>query len=105
MRSASSVVVETDFLAFFPANTFRKLRMLSTIANNTAIVDDQTEGRAYSITSSADTPNVVTAGMPLTVWPNTLQRIFVLWSIADKSAPIASTLSVKAWYRPRRASF
>ena len=105
MRSASSVVVETDFLAFFPANTFRKLRMLSTIANSTAIVDDQTEGRAYSITSSADTPNVVTAGMPLTVWPNTLQRIFVLWSLADLSAPIASTLSVKAWYRPRRASF
>ena len=105
MRSASSVVVETDFLAFFPANTFRKLRMLSTIANSTAIVDDQTEGRAYSITSSADTPNVVTAGMPLMVWPNTLQRIYVLWSLADLSAPIASTLSVKAWYRPRRASF
>jgi len=105
MRSASSVVVETDFLAFFPANTFRKLRLLSTVANNAIMTDDQTEGRAYTTVSSADTPNIATAGMPLTVWPNMAQRIFVLWGLADLSAPIASTLSLKVWYRPRRASF
>jgi len=105
MRSATSVVVETDFLAFFPANTFRKLRLLSSTANGTAITDDQTEGRAYSTTSSADTPNVATSGMALTVWPNMAQRIYVLWSLADLSAPIAQTMTVKAWYRPRKASF
>lgn len=105
MRSASSVIVQTDFLAFFPANTFRKLRLLSSTANSTAITDDQTEGRAYSTTSSVDTPNVAVSGMPLTVWPNMTQRIYVLWSLADLSAPIAQTMTVKAWYRPRRASF
>jgi hypothetical protein len=105
MRSASSVVVETDFLAFFPANTFRKLRLLSSTANNAIITDDQTEGRAYTTVSSADTPNVAVSGMPLMVWPNTLQRIYALWSLADLSAPIAQTMTVKAWYRPRRASF
>lgn len=105
LRSASSVVVQTDFIAFFPANTFRKLRLLSPTANSAIITDDQPEGRAYTVASSVDTSNVAISGLPLTVWPNTLQRIYVLWSLADLSAPIANTLSVKAWYRPRRASF
>jgi len=105
LRSASSVVVQTDFIAFFPANTFRKLRMLSTTANAVKVTDDQPEGRAYSVSGSAETPNVAVSGLPLTVWPNTLQRIYVLWSYADLSASISATMSVKAWYRPRRASF
>ena len=105
LRSASSVVVQTDFVAWFPANTFRKLRMLSTTANGAKVTDDQPEGRAYTVVSSAETPNVAVSGMPLTVWPNTLQRIYVLWSYFDLSASIATTMSVKAWYRPRKASF
>jgi hypothetical protein len=105
MRSASSIVVQTDFIAFFPANTFRKLRMLSLTANGVKVTDDQPEGRAYSVASSVETPNVAVSGLPLTVWPNTLQRIYVLWSYADLSASISTTMSVKAWYRPRRASF
>jgi hypothetical protein len=52
-----------------------------------------------------ETPNIAVSGMPLTVWPNTLQRIYVLWSYFDLSASISTTMSVKAWYRPRRASF
>ena len=105
LRSASSVVVQTDFIAFFPANTFRRLRMLSTTANGVKVTDDQPEGRAYSVASSVETPNIAVSGMPLTVWPNTLQRIYVLWSYFDLSASISTTMSVKAWYRPRRASF
>ena len=105
MRSASSIVVQTDFIAFFPANTFRKLRMLSLTANGVKVTDDQPEGRAYSVASSVETPNVAVSGLPLTVWPNTLQRIYVLWSYADLSASISTTMSVKAWYRPRKASF
>lgn len=105
LRSASSIVVQTDFIAFFPANTFRKLRMLSLTANGVKVTDDQPEGRAYSVASSVETPNVAVSGLPLTVWPNTLQRIYVLWSYADLSASISTTMSAKAWYRPRRASF
>ena len=105
MRAASTSNVHTDFIAFFPANTFRRLRMLSTTANGVKVTDDGPEGRAYSVASSAETPNIAVSGMPLTVWPNTLQRIYVLWSYFDLSASISTTMSVKAWYRPRRASF
>jgi hypothetical protein len=93
LRSASSVVVQTDFIAFFPANTFRKLRMLSTTANGAKVTDDQPEGRAYSVASSVETPNVAVSGQPLTVWPNTLQRIYVLWSYFDLSASITPMTS------------
>jgi hypothetical protein len=105
LRSASSVVVQTDFIALFPANTFRKLRMLSTTANGVKVTDDQPEGRAYSVASSVETPNIAVSGMPLTVFPNQVQRLYFLWSYFDLSASISTTMSVKAWYRPRRASF
>jgi hypothetical protein len=104
-RTASTVTVQLDFLAFFPANTFRRLALIPPQAANTKITDDQPEGRAYVVSGSAETPAVVTAGVPLLVWPNTLQRVYVLHSFNDLSADIAKTLSVKMWYRPRRASF
>ena len=104
-RAASSVTLQLDFLAFFPANTFRRLALMGPQIANSQITDDQPEGRAYVVNSSAETPAVATSGMPLLVWPNTLQRVYVLHSFVDLSADIAKTLSVKMWYRPRRASF
>lgn len=98
-------VVETDFFALFPANTFRKLRPLAPVANAGAIVDDQIEGRAYTLGGGVETPAVATQGLPLLVWPNVLQRIYFLWSLGGLTAPISQTMTVKAWYRPRRYSF
>lgn len=105
MRSASSVVVQVDFFAFFPASTFRRLRMLSTIANGVKITDDQPEKRGYSLNGSVETPNVAPQGRDLLLYPNTLQRIYFLWSLGGLTAPVDQTFTVKAWYRPRRASF
>lgn len=105
MRSASSVVVQVDFFAFFPAGTFRRLRLLSTIANGVKITDDQPEKRGYSLNGSVETPNVAPQGRDLLLYPNTLQRIYFLWSLGGLTAPIDQTFTVKAWYRPRRSSF
>ena len=105
MRSASSVVVQLDFFAFFPAGTFRRLKMLSTIANGVKITDDQPEKRGYSLNGSVETSNVAPQGRELLLYPNTLQRIYFLWSLGGLTAPVDQTFTVKAWYRPRRASF
>lgn len=104
-RTASTVTVQVDFLAFFPASTFRRLALIPPQVNGAQITDDQPEGRAYVVSSGAETAAVVTAGVPLLVWPNTLQRVYVLHGFNDLSAAIDKTLSVKMWYRPRRASF
>ena len=105
-RATGTVTVETDFLAFFPAATFRRLKVLASVAASSKVVDDPTAGRAYVATSGGvETPAVAPQGMPLVVWPNTLQRIYFGWSLANLSAPITQTLSVKVWHRPRRYSF
>ncbi|MBP9026519.1 MAG: hypothetical protein KBH81_10310 [Phycisphaerae bacterium] len=105
-RTPTSVAVETDFFAFFPAATFRKLKVLASVANGSKIVDDPTAGRAYIATSGGiETPAVAPQGLPLLVWPNTAQAVYFTWSLANLSAPITQTLSVRAWHRPRRYSF
>ena len=104
-RASGAVAVDTDFLAFFPAATYRTLRIPAAVANNATIVDDGSAGRAYVRTSSVELPSVQVGGMPLLVWPGRTQRVYFAWSLADGSAPISQTLSVKAWCRPRRYTF
>lgn len=105
-RSDSAQTVQLDFLAFFPAASFRRLYCaVTTLTNNGKITDDPIEDTAYMQMGSYYTPGVVRNGAPLMVWPNRVQRLYFLWSKWDFSAPIDQTFSVKAWYRPRRLSF
>jgi len=104
-RGTGTITSETDFFAFFPAATFRRLKVLATVANGGKVVDDPTAGRAYVSASGVELPAVAPQGMPLLVWPNTLQRVYFAWSLLNLSAPITQTLSVKAWHRPRRYTF
>jgi len=104
-RSDTTVTVDTDFFTFFPADTFRRLYAPVAVANSATIVDDGIEGRAYVRTDAAELSAVQPQGMPLVVWPGTVQRLYFTWSLFDWSAPITQTLSVKAWCRPRRHSF
>ncbi len=78
---------------------------MSTIANGVKITDDQPELRGYSLNGSVETPNVAPQGRELLLYPNTLQRIYFLWSLGGLTAPVDQTFTVKAWYRPRRANF
>ena len=104
-RVTGTATVHLDYIALFPAVAFRRLDLVGSVANGGKIVDDPIEDRAYVSVSGAETPQVVRRSSPVMVWPNTLQRIFILWEISDYSAPIAQTFTVKAWYRPRRVSF
>ena len=102
IRTASSQTVEVDCFILMPAISYRRLTCVKTIADNGKITDDPTANRAYATISTVEYPYVVRRGTPVQVWPNTLQRLYFAWSLADHSAPITQTLSVKAWHRPRR---
>ena len=105
-RAEGSVgALDTDFFAFFPADTFRRLRVPVTVSSSGIIVDDGIEGRAYLRTGTAELPVVQPQGMPLLVWPGMTQRLYFTWSLFNWTAPITQTFSVKAWYRPRRYTF
>lgn len=101
----TSVTAEIDYFALFPAVAFRRLQVLTGLANGGSITDDPTEDIGYCTVSAVQSPWLVRRNAPVQVWPNTLQRIYVLWSLSDKTAPITQTFTVKAWYRPRKYGF
>jgi hypothetical protein len=104
-RQSTSQTVQVDYIGLFPAYSFRDLLTFGTaIANNDKLTDDGIEGQAYTTASSVNLPEVIQRGGPLTIWPNRDQRLYFAWSLFDHSATIADTLTVKAWYRPRRAA-
>ncbi len=104
-RTDGSAAAEIDFIALFPAYSFREIKTHAiSIANGDTIVDDGPEGRAYMSVGGYDQPWLLALGSPVYVWPGRAQRLYFLWSLADHSAPIAQTFTVKAWYRPRRST-
>jgi hypothetical protein len=104
-RQSTSQTVSVDYLGLFPAYAFRDLLTHgSSLANGDKITDDPIEGQAYTTSSSVNLPEVIQRGSPVMLWPNKAQRIYVLWSLFDHTSPIAGTMTVKAWYRPRRAT-
>ncbi len=102
-RVATSTIVQSDYWALFPVTGFRKLQVVADVANNATVVDDATEDRAYVRASSLELPYVIRKASPVMVWPNRLQRVYLLWS-DDSINTITQTMTVKAYYRPRRAT-
>ena len=73
------------------------------VANNATLVHDGIEGLNYMLASGVRTPVATSFGSPTMLQPATLQRIHFLYSLASTGgAPIASTLSVRVYHRPRR---
>jgi hypothetical protein len=101
-RTDSSQTCELDYFLLMPALSFRRLTTIKTIADNGIVTDDPINDRAYATISSVEYPYVIRRGNPVKVWPNRAQRLYFAWSLADHSAAITETVSVKAWYRPRR---
>lgn len=102
---ASPGTVLTDYWALFPTTGFRRLTALATIANNGTVVDDPIEDRAFALVGAVESPVIVRRAGPVMVWPNMLQRIYFLWAdnISHDSV-ITQTMTVKAFYRPRRVT-
>jgi len=104
-RSSTTTTVDTDFLALFPANTYRCLSVRASCSNNGKIVEDPINKRAWIDNASGEIGAVTPRGLPLTVWPGVLQRVYFLWYQSSMAATITQTFTVKLWYRPRRRSF
>lgn len=97
-------LTELDFLQLTPLDAFRYLECMGAVANGESVVDNGYEGLAYVLSSSAYLPLVAPRGEPLMLFPGKLQRVFVLQQnlTGNSLAPIADTLAVRVWHRPRR---
>lgn len=103
-ESSASRTVVLDYLAFLPANNYRLLTLLgASVANNGVIHDNGIEGWAGVLQSSVMLPIASPRGAPITVRPNTTQRLVFFWHTSTDCL-VADTFSVKAFYRPRSVS-
>lgn len=104
-RTDGEATAEVDYLALFPAYSFREIKTHGIeIANGDTVVDDGVEGRAYMGVGGYEQPWLLALGAPIYVYPGRIQRLYFLWSLLDHTSPIAQTFTVKAWYRPRRST-
>ena len=102
-RSVSgSATLNLDFIQLTPVESYRHLVMRGNdVANGDAIEDDGPEGRAYHDLAGAHHYIMSPRGASLTVFPNLIQRIYVLHD-EGFSANIDNSFLVRAYYRPRR---
>jgi len=102
---ASTINVSLDYLYLLPLESYRLLQVNGNVPYQSAIVDDGTLSQLYSQNASAAARrgDIVGYGEPILVQPGKLQRLYFLHhhSFANY-AQIDRTLSIKAWYEPRR---
>lgn len=102
---AGTHLLNVDCLQVAPADGWRKLQPKGYgLGYEARLVDDMIAGALY--TDSWATPgkvgNYIGYGAPIMLAPGRAQRLYFLWDTTVGGAGIDRTLSVKAFYRPRR---
>lgn len=90
-----------DFVQLMPTDSFRRFQQVNySTANGASVEVDDIEGVAYQIASSAKNPIVrVSGGLPLCVFPNRAQRLYILFD-EDAGFTAGRQMTIQAWYRP-----
>ncbi len=102
-QADSSTTLSLDYVQVVPMDGYRSIEQVGYQApNGGAIEIDEGDESVYYWDGSKRWPLHVATGPGLYIWPNTLQRIYVLHD-EGWTSPIANTFSVRCWHRPRRA--
>lgn len=102
---AASQAATLDFVCMMPASQgcWRHLDQMGyTVPHNGSMEDNGPENRAYTVAGTGHGPIVATDGLPLHAWPGQQNRIMVLFEEGG-SFNASRTMTISAWYRPRRA--
>lgn len=100
---ASSATVGLDFVQLTPADDLCYRHLIQggySAPASSAVVDDGIEGLSHLQIGSVNYPLYSARTQPAHVFPGVDQRIYILHD--GDSMSINWTLSVRAWYRPRR---
>lgn len=102
--SGGAEVVDLDVMMLLPTNGYRKLKSTGGLAQNWILVDDGILGIYYRYTSAGQTRDIIAEGEHIMLWPGIDNRVyFVQHSETANTADRDRSMSVKAYYRPRRA--
>lgn len=102
IRSATSAIVNLDFVQITPLDSYRHLVQPGMqIANGDSIQDDGILGQAYSVEAGKNHAIIAARGKPLMLYPGRQQQILINH---DQGATydITSALTVRVYCRPRR---
>lgn len=101
----ASSVLNIDYIFLMPTDSGRTiLQRGMQIPANDEIIFDEIEKVWVSNESNLKHPIYSPRGPGVLVFPNVAQQVFILHNRDSTSDP-ADTMSVKAWYRPRRLSY
>jgi hypothetical protein len=100
IRSSLAGSATLDFVQLMATDSFRQLTQTGySAANGDAIVDDGIEGGTYLLSGSSKLPIIVAAGEPLKVFPERVQRLYVIFE-ENGTFTAGRQMLVSAWYRP-----
>jgi hypothetical protein len=89
-----------DFVMLMATDSYRRLRQIGyNTANAESLEDDGIEGGAYILSGSNRYPIIRAAGPPLMVYPERVQRMYILFDEDGVFTP-GRLSTVRAWYRP-----
>lgn len=98
IEAAGTVNLDVDYIQLLATDSYMQIAQLgSNVVNGATIIIDGTKG----IVQSSGRPNYSVRGGPLLLFPNRDQRLYILYNLAA-TAPVDGSLSVRAYYRPRR---
>jgi hypothetical protein len=102
---AGSPNFDVDYLAVLGMDGYRQIVQVGMqVPDNDAIELDEIEGRCYLLSGSTKYAYHTLLGPGLQVFPGVVQQLRVAEMVTTGSAAITRTMSVRAWYRPRRAT-
>jgi len=102
---AGTHTLNVDFLQVAPADGWRKLQPKGYgLGYEARLMDDMIGGALYtdSWATAGKVGNYIGYGGAIMLAPGRAQRLYFLWDTTVGGAGIDRTLSVKAYYRPRR---
>ncbi|HPR35458.1 MAG TPA: hypothetical protein PKY64_07270 [Anaerolineaceae bacterium] len=92
--------VQLDDFLLLPQQTFGAYHAISSLKQDVSLIDDPLRQAVWSESGGLELTTHLRVGSGHRLQPGTLQRFYCFQTEATGVAPIARTLSVRAWYRP-----
>lgn len=94
-----------DYLLLAPLDGWRLLTPKGYgLTYGDKLVDDQVEQRLYGVWSTGEVGYWVASGQTFALWPGKDQRLYFMHGDWVAGGVAQRTISVRAWYRPRRVT-
>jgi hypothetical protein len=102
MKADAATTVSIDYIQLVPMDGYKAVEQVGyQVPAGGAVEVNEMDDSVYYWSGNQRWPLHVATGPGLRLWPNTTQRLYILHD-EGWTSPVANTLSVRLWHRPRR---